>query len=124
MKKSLIFVSIAAATLFVSASVYAAVITQDGTTHLVTVDGTNVPGGNDIEFSPSTNVIFGGASSETSFLYASYHSGVDQKASGKQFAMAADSTKVFWRDISETSVQTFSATDTTSSSLDGDWNSQ
>jgi len=68
MKKSLIFVSIAAATLFVSASVYAAVITQDGTTHLVTVDGTNVPGGNDIEFSPSTNVIFGGASSETSFL--------------------------------------------------------
>lgn len=101
-----------AITLFITQSAFAdGVISQTGADATakagqpVNVTGTTGP---TIDpFSVSTNVVMEGATSATSFALTGYHLQVDQKKSGKMFAMASDSSAMWFADISSTAASTY-----------------
>ena len=98
MKKVLSILSIIALSMFVTSTVYAAAYTQAD--NVVTVDASTVADADDILFQASAQVNFTGVSEATSFAHAAYHTQVIGKKNGRQFGMAADSSSIFWLDIS------------------------
>jgi hypothetical protein len=86
--------------------VFAANYTVDGETGRVTVETGATDATVDLTFDPSTNVIMTGASEASAFAHGAYHQAVENKDSGKQFAMASDSSAVYFLDISPDGVAT------------------
>ena len=68
-----------------------------GETVTITV---TVPGAQDVEFNPSTNVNILGESDATSFAVSGWHEQAVQKDSGQAYLMSADENKMFFMDIS------------------------
>ena len=100
MKKVLSILSIIALSMFLTSTVYAADTTYTQDTNVITITANNVTDAEDIEFQASAQVNFTGVSSETSFAHAAFHTQVIGKKNGRQFGMAADSSSIWWKDIS------------------------
>jgi hypothetical protein len=81
-------------------NVFAADLDQDDAGETVTVDASTVPGAQDIEFNPSTNVVMTGASEATSFAIGAYHEQALNKTAGQSYGMAADTNSIFFQDLS------------------------
>lgn len=74
--------------------------TVTASTGQVSVDSANTDATADVIFNPSAQVVMSGASEASAFAHGAYHASVVNKAAGKQFAMASDSSAVFFLDIS------------------------
>lgn len=74
--------------------------TIDAATGAVTVDTANTDATVDVIFNPSAQVVMSGASEQSAFAHGAYHAAVVNKASGKEFAMASDSSAIYYLDIS------------------------
>jgi hypothetical protein len=81
-------------------------MSQDATTGTVTITAGAVAGAQSITFDPSTNVQMNGNSMATSFAIGAYHSQALRKASGQAYGMAADSSKMYFQDISDSTAYT------------------
>ena len=74
----------------------------------VSIASTNVAtAAGPLTFTPSTKVRLVGASDDTSFAMASYHTGVIGKTAAQAYGMAADSNKQFVLDIGPDGVTTY-----------------
>ena len=62
----------------------------------IAVDNTVIPGGTNVEFQPSSQVLVSGGSVRTSFAVMTGHEAVRGKEAGQNYGMAADSASVFW----------------------------
>jgi len=63
----------------------------------IAVNTAVIPGGTPVSFQPSAQVNMDGASIRTSFAVMSGHEAVKGKEAGQNYAMAADSSNVFWQ---------------------------
>ncbi|WP_419174904.1 hypothetical protein [Desulfosediminicola sp.] len=86
----------------------------------VTITATSVTGATSLVFQPSAKVNMNGATAATAFGINAWHTGSAGKEKGQRYAMASDSSQIFWQDISSTG--TPGAVAGTNASAYSNWN--
>lgn len=106
MKKTLLLVTgmLLCAPLAYTANAVDLAQTNPGDQVTITLTAGKVPGAPaKMTFDPSTNVKMFGSSDAQSFGIGAYHEQALNKKAGQAYAMIADSNKMYFQDISETS---------------------